>query len=298
MKRAATNLGAAQGANGGAGARTIGPATLVRGDALAGMAALPAASFDLAIADPPYGASSDAAWMLAKDHGLSGFGGAWRLADHAWDRLAGGDALAFSLRWLGELKRLVRPTGSIWIHSTYHNSGFVNVACQALGLEIINEVVWFKRNAFPNLARRRLTASHETLLWVHTGGADRRYRFNYDEVKAARFADEPAKRPGRQLRTVWDVPNNKTPGELAFGRHPTQKPVRLSERLFLIAGVRGGSVLIPFLGSGTEAVAALRFGMRPHGFELDTASFELASRRIAAELGRAKRPRPRSRARA
>lgn len=155
--------------------------------------------------------------------------------------LAGDENFGVTLRWLAELKRLVKPTGSLWIHATYHNAGFVNVACQLLGLEIINEVVWFKRNAFPNLSARRLTASHETILWVHTGNGKREYRFNYEEVKAAHFSEDNLKERGKQLRTVWDIPNNKTKEERQFGDHPTQKPLRLAERIFLIAGVKGGA---------------------------------------------------------
>lgn len=153
--------------------RMIGPARLVLGDCLEGMSSLASDSFDLAIADPPYGASTTANWRLNRNHGLQGMGGEWKLADHAWDLFSGVDTFRITLAWLERLKRLVRPTGSIWIHGTYHNIGFVNVACQMLELEIINEVIWYKRNAFPNLAARRLTASHETLLWVHTGGPKR-----------------------------------------------------------------------------------------------------------------------------
>lgn len=82
-------------------------------------------------------------------------------------RLELGDAIAgfaLTIAWLGELNRLVRPTGSLWIHAIYHNSGIVNVACQILGLEIINEIVWFKRTVFPNLSAQRLTANYETIL--------------------------------------------------------------------------------------------------------------------------------------
>ncbi|MEZ4903941.1 MAG: DNA methyltransferase [Spirosomataceae bacterium] len=101
--------------------------------------------------------------------------------------------------------------------------GFVNVLCQLLGLEIINEVIWYKRNAFPNLSARRLTASHETILWVHTGGEkQRKYNFNYDDVKRAKFEGDNMKEPNKQLRTVWDIRNNKSKDELSFGIHPTQ----------------------------------------------------------------------------
>ncbi len=256
---------------------------LIRGDCLAGMAALPERSFDLAIADPPYGAATASEWTLAGGHELPRFGGAWRLADHDWDRLAGVDGLRFTLAWLSSLGRLVKPEGSIWIHATYHNAGIVNVACQALGLEIINEVIWYKRNAFPNLSRRRLTASHETIYWVHTGGPRRRrYRFNYDAARAAAFDGDALKEPGRQLRTVWDVPNNKSREELAFGRHPTQKPLRLLERIFLVAGTPGGRFLSPFSGSGSDLVAAVRAGMHATGFEIDERYHAIAARRLAA----------------
>ncbi len=257
-------------------------------DAVAGMRDLPEQSFDLAIADPPYGASTQASWKLAEGHKLPGFGGAWKLASHNWDLFSGIEGIEFTLTWLNELKRLVKPTGSIWLHSTYHNAGLINVACQLLEIEIINEVVWFKRNAFPNLAARRLTASHETILWVHTGNGKRAYRFNYEEVKAAHFPEDGFKERGKQLRTVWDIPNNKTKEELAFGAHPTQKPLRLTERLLLIAGLRGGRLLVPFAGSGTELVAGLRYGMDGVGFETEQEYFDLAKQRIKHELARQK----------
>ena len=212
-------------------------------------------------------------------------GGGWDLASHAWDRIEGLESLRMTLAWLQEVRRLVKPTGSLWIHGTYHNAGIANVACQMLGLEIINEVVWYKRNAFPNLSARRLTASHETILWVHTGGAkDRRYRFNYEDVKAADYPSDQLKKPGKQLRTVWDIPNNKASDELAQGKHPTQKPLRIVERILAVAGLPGGELLVPFAGSGSEMVGGLRHGMRPTGFEVDAGYHSLATRRLEAEL--------------
>ena len=138
-------------------------------DAVAGMKSFPDNIFDLAICDPPYGAASCHTWNYDHANGLRGFGGNWKLNGELWDLLSKNDNFNQTFVWLSEVKRLVKPSGSLWIHSTYHNSGFVNVCCQLLGLEIINEVVWFKRNAFPNLSARRLTASHETILWAHTG---------------------------------------------------------------------------------------------------------------------------------
>ena len=263
---------------------TLDNVTIYLQDALEGMSKLPDKSFDLAIADPPYGASTTATWKLENGHSLSGFGGPWKLASHTWDMFNGIEGFEVTLHWLGELRRLVKPTGSVWIHSTYHNSGIVNVACQLLGLEIINEIIWFKRNAFPNLSGRRLTASHETILWVHTGENKREYLFNYEDVKAASFREDMLKERGKQLRTVWDIPNNKAKEELKFGTHPTQKPLRLTERMLLISALRDGRLLVPFVGSGTEIIAGLRYGMECVGFENDPEYFDLACRRVTEEI--------------
>ena len=253
-------------------------------DVLEGVSTLPDQSFDLAIADPPYGASTQATWKLDKEHSLAEFGGEWKLASHTWDMFKGIDGFEFTLLWLNQLKRLVKPTGSIWIHSTYHNAGIINVACQMLNLEIINEIVWYKRNAFPNLSGRRLTASHETILWVHTGQEKRQYYFNYEEVKNSTFKGDNLKKPGKQLRTVWDIPNNKKKLELMYGKHPTQKPVRVIERMLLISALRDGRLLIPFLGSGTDVIAGLQYNMESVGFEVKPEYFELACQRVSGTI--------------
>ncbi|MDR1232000.1 MAG: site-specific DNA-methyltransferase [Spirochaetaceae bacterium] len=250
------------------------------GDAVVGMKGLADNSFDLAICDPPYGAASCHTWNYDKTKNIGGFGGNWKLNSELWDLLSQNDNFAQTFIWLSEIKRLVKPSGSLWVHATYHNGGFANVCCQLLGLEIINEVVWFKRNAFPNLSARRLTASHEGILWAHTGGDKREYLFNYDAVKSARFPEDRIKEEGKQLRTVWDIPNNKTKEELRFGSHPTQKPMRLTTRLLLISAQKGGKLLVPFSGSGTEILAGLKYDMEISAFETNREYFDLSVKRI------------------
>ncbi len=242
---------------------------------------LPSDFFDLCIVDPPYGASTKHKWSYGDKERQAGFGGEWRLTSEVWDLLSQNDSFTGTYMWLKELKRVIKPTGSIWIHSTYHNSGFVNVCCQLLGLEIINEVVWYKRNSFPNLSGRRLTASHETILWVHKGDEKhRKYVFNYAESKAYSIECDKLKEPGKQMRTVWDIPNNKPKSEMEHGSHPTQKPEKVSDRILMLSGVKGGNLLVPFVGSGTEMVAGLKYGMNVYGFELEKDYFDIANNRI------------------
>ena len=243
-------------------------------------ASLPDKSVDIIIADPPYNASKGN--ILSMQYGnLPGFGGAWQKIAEVWDDMPLDQYLAFTLSWLAEAKRLLKPTGSMWVHGTYHSAGITNVAMQMLEIEIINEIIWYKRNSFPNLSGRRLTASHETILWAHRGGK-RAYNFNYEHSKEGDFSDDQLKVPGKQMRTVWDLPNNKPRNEQAFGKHPAQKPVRLAKRFIRLSAQPGDLCLVPFAGSGSECVAAKQEGLRFIGFETDPAYVEIARQRLNA----------------
>jgi site-specific DNA-methyltransferase (adenine-specific) len=249
---------------------------------VAGMRALPDHCIDIAIADPPYNTSKGGEWKWDNSVKLPGFGGNWSKVMESWDSMPFAEYVNFTASWLSELKRVVKPTGSIWIHGTYHNIGIINYVLQLLEVEIINEVIWYKRNSFPNLAGRRLTASHETILWAHTGKR-RQYHFNYPKSKEMDCPGDFLKSPGKQMRTVWDIPNNKEREELRFGKHPTQKPLRLLRRMLEISAKPGWVCLVPFAGAGSECVAAKRFGLRFLAFETDPAYREICQRRIDNE---------------
>lgn len=251
-------------------------------DCIEAMKQLPSGSVDVAIADPPYNLSKGGDWSWDQSVSLPGFGGKWNKVKATWDDMPLGSYVDFTLAWLAELQRIVRPSGSLWIHGTYHNIGIINFCMQVLGIEIINEVVWYKRNSFPNLSGRRLTASHETILWAHTG-KKRSYYFNYEQVKELAFPEDQLKEAGKQLRTVWDIPNNKRREELAVGKHPTQKPLRLLERMLLISAKPGQVCLAPFAGAGSECVAAQRMGLHYLGFEIDETYFGICQERLHSE---------------
>lgn len=255
-------------------------------DCIEGMTSLPDNSVDLIIADPPYNLSKGGNWSWDNSVVLKGLGGNWNKVMESWDAMPLEEYWIFTLAWISEAKRILKPSGSMWIFGTYHNIGIINVVCQMLEIEIINEVVWFKRNSFPNLSGRRLTASHETLLWCHSGGKKRQYYFDYDYSKNGVFESDLIKKPGKQMRTVWDVPNNKTKVELKFGKHPTQKPLRLLERIVGLTSKEGDLMLTPFCGSGSECVAAKIAGRDYIGFEIEDEYVELAEKRLEnAERG-------------
>lgn len=254
--------------------------TIINGECVSEMQKLPDACIDLIIADPPYNLSKGGAWKWDNSVALQGMGGNWNKVMQEWDDFTLESYMMFTKAWLTEAKRILRPTGSMWIFGTYHNIGVINVICQMLKIEIINEVVWYKRNAFPNLAGRRLTASHETILWCNKGEKKREYFFDYDYSKNGDFSYDTLKKAGKQMRTVWDIPNNKEKSELLYGKHPTQKPIRILNRMIKLASKEGDLILAPFSGSGSECIAAKMSGRKYIGIELDSSYCKIAADRL------------------
>lgn len=208
-------------------------------------------SIDLVIADPPYKLempTRNGVTDLLAEKNIT-------LVNQEWDKFTLDDYIIFSEQWLRECFRLLKPTGSIAVFGTYHNIGLINFVMQRNAWMIINEIAWYKRNAIPNLACRRLTASHETILWA---AADKRYTFNYPDLKDSSFPEDHLKSPGKQMRSVWDIPTNSAENV----GHPTQKPIKLYERIMMMACRQANDAVIldPFAGSGTCGVAAQRFG--------------------------------------
>lgn len=254
--------------------------TIQHMDCVAGMKLLPSKSVDLIVADPPYNLSKGNEWKWDRSVKLPGFGGVWNKVMEHWDSMSLSEYWDFTATWLTEAKRVLKPTGSIWVFGTYHNTGIINTLFQILRIEIINEIIWYKRNAFPNLSGRRFTASHENLLWGHVGGKQRKYYFNYKEAKNGLFPEDATKKAGKQMRTLWDIPNNKTREEIQFGKHPTQKPLALTNRVVALTSRTGDLCLIPFAGAGSECVSAKLLGRRFVAFEIDAGYIEISDKRL------------------
>ena len=155
------------------------------------------------------------------------------------------------------------------------------MALQELGLKIINDISWFKVNPPPNLSCRFFTHSTETILWAKKNNKAK-HCFNYSVMKAM---GDPT--PGKQMLSLWRITPPKK-SEKEFGKHPTQKPVELLNRIVLAASNAGDTVLDPFLGSGTTAVAAVLNGRKFIGIDSDPKYVEVAVRRIKKALAQVK----------
>jgi site-specific DNA-methyltransferase (adenine-specific) len=253
---------------------------LVQADCVATLERLPPRSVDLVFADPPYHLSNG---------GTTCQGGRRVSVDKGtWDKSSGvAEDHAFQSRWLAACRRVLKPSGTIWVSGTQHVIFSVGYAMQELGFHLLNTVTWYKPNAAPNLACRFFTHSTEILLWASPARTrPLPHRFNYREMKV--------ENGGKQMRDLWAITERPEPGgeqvvwalptpgprEKVHGRHPTQKPLGLLERVVAASTAPGDLVLDPFCGSGTTGLAAVRAGCRFVGIERDPAYVKLASARL------------------
>ncbi len=261
------------------------------GECVEVMESLPEASVDLIFADPPYNLQLRGDLHRPDNSRVDA-------VNDAWDSFASFEAYdAFTRAWLAAARRVLKPTGAIWVIGSYHNIFRVGAALQDQGYWILNDVIWRKTNPMPNFKGRRLTNAHETMIWAcREEGA--RYTFNYDALKQLN--------DGVQMRSDWVLPicsgheRLKTAeGEKA---HPTQKPQSLLHRVLVGATNPGDVVLDPFFGTGTTGAVAKMLGRDFVGIEREAAYIEIAERRLerirrydraALEVTAAKRAQPR-----
>jgi len=238
---------------------TIGKAKLMLGDCVELMNSLPAASVDMIFADPPYNLSNDGYSVHA--------GKRVSVNKGDWDKSKGVEAdFDFHFRWIEACRRVLKENGTIWISGTYHSIYACGYALNLQGFRVLNDIAWYKPNAAPNLGRRMFTASHETIVWA-SKSKTAKHTFNYNEMREGHFPSDVLKNEGKQMRSVWSIITPKA-WEKRHGKHPTQKPEALLNRVILSSTSKKDVVLDPFCGSGTTGVVALRHGRRFIGMDL------------------------------
>lgn len=241
---------------------------LYHGDSMEVLPSLGQEQFDLIFADPPY---------FLSNGGVTCQGGRMVSVDKGeWDR-SGGIAAnhAFNRAWLGHCQKALKPNGTIMVSGTHHTIFSIGFALQELGFKILNDIAWYKPNAAPNLSCRYFTHSTETLLWA-ARDERARHTFNYQEMKE--------ENGGKQMRSLWTfTPPRKE--EKTHGKHPTQKPIALLDRIVRATTHEGDRVCDPFNGSGTTGIAALENGRRYVGIDLSDEYLSLTRARYEAVMG-------------
>ena len=239
---------------------------LHKGDSLKIVKEFPDKSFDMIFADPPYFLSNDgvtckSGQMVSVNKG-------------SWDKSNDLNQIHnFNYEWLSLCKDKLKDDGTIFVSGTYHNIYSIGFALQTLGFKILNDISWFKVNPPPNLSCRFFTHSTEQIIWAKKS-VKSKHKFNYALMKEI---GDP--NPGKQMLSLWRITPPKKE-EKKFGKHPTQKPLKLLERIVLSSTDENDLILDPFLGSGTTGVASVLNKRRFIGIETDEVFLNLAKLRI------------------
>ena len=266
------------------------PNRLIEGDCLQALPLIPAASVDLIFADPPYNLQLRTP-DLRRPNNTAVDG-----VDDHWDQFGSfEDYDRFTERWLSECRRVLKPTGSMWVIGSYHNIFRVGRLLQDVGYWILNDLVWIKKNPMPHFRGVRFTNAHETLIWAKKSEGSRKITFNYRALKEMNG--------GKQMRSDWELPADDADvddGPIEDWRlsicagaerlrdadgkklHSTQKPEALLERVVLATSKPGDVVLDPFAGTGTTGAVAQRLDRKWIMIEREPAYRALIEQRVAA----------------
>jgi DNA modification methylase len=256
--------------------------SILIGDCLEILPALPDESAQLVIADPPYFR------VLLEEQ--------W---DTAWPTEE--DYLTWSMEWLLACRRVLRSDGLFYIfgqlgkreHVWLH---FCSRAAQVM--QFHDMIIWDRAVGY-NERSDSFTPQYEMILVLRHPGCEKPYfdkdavRIPYDEktiqtyLKDSRYQDRQARenhlRKGKYATNILRVPSLKGASKEKVG-HPSQKPVSLVEKIIRSSSRPGETVLDPFLGSGTTAVAAERLGRKWIGIEKNPDYAAIADKRFQLEL--------------
>ena len=227
--------------------------------------------FDLIYVDPPYFLSNDGVTCKS--------GKMVSVNKGDWDRSKGFEEdVKFIDSWLQACRRVLRENGSIWVSGTLHNIYKVGYLLEKNDYNIINDVIMFKPNAPPNLSCKYFTHSHEIVLWARKT-RDSQHTFNYEKMKFWNNPKDKLKNKDKQMRSVWSIPLIPKK-EKEFGKHPTQKPLELLNRIISSSSNEGDWVLDPFMGSGTTGIACSILNRKFIGIDSDKDYLDVAIKRF------------------
>lgn len=239
---------------------------LYLGDCLKIMDSMQKESIDMIFADPPY---------FLSNGGMSCHAGKRVCVNKGeWDKSKGiEETHKFNLEWLKRCQNILTKDGSIWVSGTSHVIYSIGFAMQQLGFKILNDIAWFKVNPPPNLSCRYFTHATETVLWAAKNN-NSKHCFNYALMRKINN--------NKQMQSLWSITAPKQDEKL-YGKHPTQKPLALLDRIISSSTKEHDIVLDPFAGSSTTGVAAYRLGRNFIGIDSNKEYLNLSVKRLTFE---------------
>jgi site-specific DNA-methyltransferase (adenine-specific) len=251
---------------------------------------LPDRCIDLVYIDPPFGTSRvrrlDSIKTGSGSRARKGFGGRNYpfevVSSHRYDdTMAGEDYLGFLYDRLAEVHRVLRPTGSLYLHLDFHAAHIGRLLLDELfGPErFLNEVIW--AYDYGGRPRDRWPKKHDNILWYSKSDT---WTFNVEDIDRIPYMAPGLVGPERAARgklptDTWWLTIVPTNGAERTG-YPTQKPLKLLERIIRASSNPGDLVADFFCGSGTTGVAAKALGRRYLLVDHNPEAVQIANERL------------------
>lgn len=246
---------------------------------------------DLAYIDPPFATGQmrrlQSISLGAGDLTRSGFGGKVynyevRSSHHYQDNMSLDQYLSFLHERLVEIHRVLRPTGSLYLHLDWHIVHYARFLLDSIFGEdrFLNEIIW--SYDYGGRARDKWARKHDNILWYCKGS---KWTYNSDQIDRIPYmapglvGSEKAAR-GKLPTDVWWMTIVPTNSKERTG-YPTQKPLKLIERIIRASSDPGDLVADFFGGSGTTAVAAANLGRRYLYVDENPEALAIAEERLA-----------------
>jgi DNA modification methylase len=221
---------------------------VILGDAFNVLDKLDNEIFDMVFIDPPY-------FLQLPKKELR----RWKVktivegVDDDWDKFSSFQEYDdFIEKLLTKVKKVMKPTATIWVIATYHSIFRIGKIMQDLGYWILNDVIWVKTNPMPNWLGVRFTNATETLIWAVKDKTCKRYTFNKEYAKSFGM--------GKIGTNVWILPicngEERLRDDSGKKLHSTQKPIEILRRVILTSTKEGDLVLDPLAGTGTTGYVA------------------------------------------
>ncbi len=230
-------------------------------------------SIDLIIIDPPYN--------LNKDFGNG---------SKKWNDVK--EWSDWSKKWLDESKRVLKPTGSLFVYGIHHYLCFIQCYLYEINLKYRRMIIWNYENGWSKY-RKSPASTYEPLLWFtktdnYTFIPIREPYKSEDRLKykitknGKSWTPNPA---GKMGGDIWKIP---TLAGKRFAKekvnHPTQKPLAICDKIINHFSKKGDLILVPFAGSGSELVSANKNKRRFIGFETNRKYIKIAKKRLLTKL--------------
>ena len=230
---------------------------ILYGDCAKVLKKIGAESVDLIVTDPPYN--------LSKDYGNNG------------DNLHHDDYMAFSRKWLNEAKRVLKPTGTIYVFMGVRYISYIYMILeQELGFHFNSWITWSYTQGIGKT--KGFSPRHDDILMFTKSNE---FKFNLDSVRVPqKYYRDINNMRGANPGNVWEFSHIHY-CQANRQNHPTQKPEALFERMILASSDENDIVLDPFSGSGTSLRVCQQTNRNGIGIEMNKDYVNMTKERIA-----------------